>query len=390
MLALSTYGRTCFGAALTALVALSSPPPPSPLAPRHAARAEDPPAAKREAEAVVATRPKPSRLVLVTLDGVRWQDALGVVGDSTRRSEPTRMPTLARLVAEKGVSLGGDGCAHEMRASGPNFVSLPGYLELFTGAPTSCTHNACPPVREPTVVDRARAATESREEVAVFSSWSTYGRAVTARREDLVMSAGAVTSELERATKDEPLLAALASGRKHAGHPGWGNYRPDAYTTRAALRYLEVERPRLLVVGLGDADELAHRGDLAGYRRAVREADAFVGALQETLDALGPAGEQTAVLVTTDHGRASTMRDHGARYPESQRVFLAAFGGGIARRGSVCAKAPLRLEHVAGAMSVLLGVDDAPTVGPLAEEILAAPNELRAPSAGPKLARLVP
>jgi hypothetical protein len=56
-----------------------------------------------------------------------------------------------------------------MRASGPNFVSLPGYLEMFTGKASACTHNSCPPIETDTVIDEARAASERPRDVATFA-----------------------------------------------------------------------------------------------------------------------------------------------------------------------------------------------------------------------------
>ena len=88
-----------------------------------------------------------------------------------------------------------------------------------------------------------------------------------------------------------------------------------------ALEYLRSERPRLLHVGLGDADEWAHRGDYSAYLNAIHEADAFIGDMVSVLDDEGML-ESTTVLVTTDHGRARDFRSHGPAFPESRRAFL--------------------------------------------------------------------
>jgi hypothetical protein len=266
------------------------------------------------------------------------------------------MSNLGRLVREKGVILGGDGCEHDVRASGPNFVSLPGYLEMFTGRATSCTHNGCPSVDTDTVVDEVRAAAHRSGDVAVFASWGRYGNAVAHDRSAIVLSAGARSNAkgLRVASEDEKLKAFLEGGQNHAGYPGWGDYRPDVHTTRIALRYLETMTPELLVIGLGDTDEHAHRGDLVGYRRALRRADDFVADIDRTLGRMGDAGRETTVLVTTDHGRAHSFRAHGAAFPESQRVFVAAFGAHVAHRGIACTSQPLHLADVAGAVRDLL------------------------------------
>jgi len=315
------------------------------------------------------SRPEASRVVLVTIDGVRWEDVFVGTSDEEAGGE-TMMPNLHRLVGDRGIALGGPGCAHDVRASGPNFVSLPGYLEMFTGRPTTCTHNACPAVDTRTIVDEARDAADGKTDVAVFASWGRYARAVARDRKAIVLSAGTAAPPISVAKDAPELRTYLEAAATHAGYPGHGDYRPDVHTSRIALHYLETKRPRLLVVGLGDADEYAHRGDRAGYRRAMRRADDFVADLDRALTRMAEDGRRTAVLVTTDHGRARSFRGHGGSFPESQRVFFAAFGAGIARRGVTCADAPLRLAHVAGAVRRLLSLDG--ETGPLATEISAA------------------
>jgi Metalloenzyme superfamily len=312
-----------------------------------------------------AALPSASRVVLVTIDGVRWEDVF-----DASSLEPA-MPNLQRLVGERGVALGGPDCEHDVRASGPNFVSLPGYLEIFTGSPTACTHNHCPPVETPTVIDEARGAAARDGDVAVFSSWGKYAHAAARDRRAIVLSAGAHGIGIGAAKEDAKLRSWLEAGSNHAGYPGSGDYRPDVHTARIALRYLETQAPRLLVIGLGDADEYAHRGDVAGYRRSIRRADDVLAELDRTLARMGGEGAETAVVVTTDHGRARSLRGHGASFPESQRVFVAAFGAGVARRGVACASEPLRLAHLAGAVRSLLALETDAERGPLADEIVA-------------------
>lgn len=335
---------------------------------------ESAPAESRTAES--ATEPSSvarasSRVVLVTLDGVRWEDVFAAGNGKSASNVANTMPNLQRLVRDRGIALGGPGCTHDMRASGPNFVSFPGYLEMFTGKAPACTHNACPPVQTDTFIDEARSVASRPGDVAVFSSWSKYAHAVARDRRSIVLSAGAHAvgkAHALGAAKTDPKLRLLFDvGAASSGYPGHGDYRPDEHTARLALRYLELVGPRLLVVGLGDADEHAHRGDIAGYRRAIRRADDFIGELDRTLGRMGDDGKQTAVLVTTDHGRAHSLRAHGAAFPESQRVFVAGFGAGIARRGVTCASEPLRLSHVAGAVRSLLALEG--EVGPLAVEL---------------------
>lgn len=314
------------------------------LVPIEAARAPSDAHDSPESRAPVAPL-APGRVVFVTIDGVRWEDALDPV------QGPALLPNLHRAVRERGAVVGGPDCANDVRASGPG-VSFPGYVEMFTGvSPAGCFDNSCAAVAAPTVVDDVRAELGSKRDVAVFASWSTYARAVVRDGRSIVLSAGANG----RFQVDDPRLRALLdAGAAKPGYPGHGDYRPDVHTAAVALRYLAVARPRVLVLGLGDPDEYAHRWDFAGYRKSIRFADEVLGMIDETLAASGDL-DRTTVVVTTDHGRAKSIANHGVGYPESTRVFVAAYGAGVTRRGAVCIPRAARLGHIPGLLRVTLG-----------------------------------
>src|SRR5262249_19203165 len=111
------------------------------------------------APVVLPSPPQPTRVhdravVLVVMDGVRWQDVF--FGADRRLAAARRadvrhlasstalMPNLHRLVAERGVLLGGPSCTNVVEATGPNYVSLPAYFDLFTAsAAHACASNEC-------------------------------------------------------------------------------------------------------------------------------------------------------------------------------------------------------------------------------------------------------
>ena len=123
---------------------------------------------------------------------------------------------------------------------------------------------------------------------------------------------------------------------------------------------MEVARPRCAFLGLGDADEHAHLGDYRSYLAALRAFDAFVGELTATLARQGEHGASTTVIVTTDHGRADSVTGHGAKHPESGRVWLFAAGGAVPARGKVALAQPAKLADVAPTARTLLGLPEAP------------------------------
>jgi hypothetical protein len=337
---------------------------PAASVPPRAPRAfEDAPLASERANEERAE----SAVVLVVLDGVRWQEIFGAADRSSARA---LVPNLQRLLETRAVGLGAPGHGAEVSASGPQFISLPGYREIFAGHPDPlCASNACERPSPRTIVDEVRDASGA-DEVAVVASWPGIARAASADLSGVLVSVGR-----RRVERGDLLLAdaAAATWLDRGAHarpwPGEGDYRPDAFTAQIALRALATLRPRFLFVGLGDADEYAHRADYRGYLQAVHASDAFVGDLFATLDSMGARGRHTTVLVTADHGRAYDFRDHGGRYPESGRVWLVAAGGDLRTHGLLAAARRHTLSDLAPTVRALLGM---PAEGQPIHELLGA------------------
>jgi hypothetical protein len=308
-----------------------------------------------------------SAVVLVVLDGVRWQEVFGGADRALARQHslnPTAwatpralMPNVQQLLDSEAVAIGAPGHGPEMVTGGSQRISLPSYREIFTGrGDPSCLSNECSQPLGRTVADDVY-DTSGPHDVAVIASWPTIARAASADPTRFVLSTGRKLVGHGEELRADPVIASLLDAGAHASaFPGEGDYRPDAITERIALRYLAIARPRFLFVGLGDTDEYGHRNDYRGYLAALHECDEFVGELSVTLDAMGARGRHTTVIVTTDHGRASNFRDHGTWHPESGRVWLVASGTDVTGRGLVDASRRHTLLDVAPTVRALLGI----------------------------------
>jgi hypothetical protein len=315
-----------------------------------------------------------SAVVLVVLDGVRWQEIFNGVDRTMTRQRGTTalaptgpddlMPNLHRLIESEGLAIGAPGHGGEISATGPQFISLPGYIEIFSGKPDfGCHWNECAPAPVRTMTDQIQDAS-GVDDVALVASWPNIARAASAAP-TFALTAGRKLVDREDALRGDAATARLLDQGVHASaFPGDGDYRPDSFTKPIALRVLASRRPRFLFVGLGDADEYAHRSDYRGYLAALRSSDEFIGELTETLHAMGSRGRHTTVLVTADHGRAYNFIDHGPASPESGRVWLVAAGGDIRGRGLVAAGRRHTLSDVAPTVRALLGIaeGDAPPI----------------------------
>jgi hypothetical protein len=242
-------------------------------------------------------------VVLITIDGTRYQEVFQGTDPKLYHNGapiPPRdlVPNLYGYFVDQGVAIGK---LTPMTASGPNFISLPGYLEITRGHPsTDCQRNDCDPV-----IDRS--ILQLYPQTAVIASWVGIHRT----------------------------LPANYSGYADIGTP---YYRWDVDTERAVWNYLSNHQPNFLWVSLGDTDKLAHANNYPGYIGALHQADAFIGELIRHSD------PNTIFIVTCDHGRNKDFQNHG-KTPAAQRVWLMLYGQGIPHRGFVRAE-PVSLSNV--------------------------------------------
>jgi hypothetical protein len=287
----------------------------------------------------------PVSVVLLALDGVRWQEvfqgvdasratvgggAAGVPGNAE-----ALMPNLHGLVQNGGVLLGTPQSGIGVFASGPEFLSLPGYSEMLSGRRvTGCKDNGCGATTTTTLADEVAALPGvGVTEVAVVTSWPDIGRIAARRADRVAMSTGRNGGPTRELFRGDPVTRALVDdAAKSPAEPGVGDFRPDRLTARIALRYLETARPRFLFISLGEPDEYAHRGDYAGYLRAIRHADLTIGSISRALEEQSRQGRRTVLFVTADHGRAHDFSNHGRAHPESARVWLLAWGTEVGGR----------------------------------------------------------
>lgn len=324
------------------------------------------------------------RVVIVTIDGARWQDVFFGADprfglDVTPAKE--LLPNLYALTTERGIRIGGEPApCGEVRTANDVNLSLPGYLEAFTGRPSNCLDNDCPR-SDFTLFDQA--AQSGVPGVFAIGSWEALTRATTSspRNQGAAFVSAGRTWPREPHEEPPPLDRWVADGIGAEPWPGIGLYRPDLHTARIALETFRLKRPGLLYVGLGDTDEYGHHGSYADYAAALRLADTFIGDLAAAI-AAQDAWAHTTVLVFPDHGRAASFRDHGVDFPESGRIFLFAFGAGVARLGATnaCPTHDITLLDIAPTVRALLGLvaDPSADAGRPIAEVVGASSPVQA------------
>jgi hypothetical protein len=309
--------------------------------------------------------PAPAHVLLVTLDGLRWQEAFGGAdsllvwsgADSTEVARawwrPTReerraalLPFLWGEVARRGQLLGDRAAGGGVRVTNGKNFSYPGYNELLTGrADDRIASNNKVPNPNVTVLEWLHGRAGFAGRVAVAASWDAFPWIINADRSGIPVEVGQDTANAR--------MAALLP------RP-WEGTQFDLLTHRSALdRLWATAPPRALYVALGETDEWAHAGDYAQYLDAAHRGDAMIRELHEVFAGHPAVRGNLTLIVTVDHGRGDgpAWTDHGTKVPVAQWVWVAAMGPGVAARGSRADVTGATLSQIAATVARAAGED---------------------------------
>lgn len=255
------------------------------------------------------------KIVLITIDGVRWQDIFDQhsgVG-SFRPTSRELVPNLYKHFVDEGMAIGRDS---QILVSGPAHISQPGYLEIMRGYSTfDCFTNMCPPNTQRTLIN------EFANNSTVIAGWETIGKIFD--NSLAIVNVGRTNKNIQWQQLNIPDPVEVIDNFSDS------SYREDRYTTETALAYLnKIGQPQFLWISLGDTDEWAHRNNILFYWSSLNAADKFIGEIMNIMSA------NTVFIVCPDHGRSDNFRDHG--WDEaSRRVWIMMTGKGVPSAGFV-------------------------------------------------------
>ena len=334
----------------------------------------------------------PRNVILVTLDGARAQEIFGGLDagvmraglekDQTLEAQPAYRQYWAETPEARRAKLmpffwttwmRAHGSIAGNRARGSRFgitntrrFSYPGYAEILTGEAHDAVIDSNDNRRYafPTLLDvLQRRLSLSREQVAAFGSWETFNWIASSREDAFVINAGYEAFDSPEAD------AARWSRQQFETLTGWDTVRHDLYTFRLALSHLQRARPRVLYLALGETDDWAHGQRYDRVLQTLALTDRWLEELWTWLQQDAQYRDNTAILVTVDHGRGRTGADwgkHGADVDGAQETWLAAVGPDWPRRGEWAGAPDAFASPVAATLARAAGIDfqaDVPGAG---------------------------
>lgn len=334
-------------------------------------------------------------VVLITLDGLRWQEVFSGIerrlalsedysglsdklmdefwDDSADVRAQKLLPFLHDVVFKKGSYVGNRDQASCAKVSNDWYFSYPGYSEILTGIVNpSLSSNAKTPNPERSIFELLNAVPEFKGRSAAFASWDVFPFILNTQRSGLHVNA--FHKEEDPQSEFELLLNRLSEDTPAP----WATVRNDSFTHHYAMSYFKREKPRVLFISYGETDDFAHDGKYDEYIFAANRTDRFISEIWEMVQETEGYTDNTDLFITVDHGRGEepieTWRHHASKtsvtsymsslasYEEgivgSDAVWMAGMGPGVPNSklintGDNC----LSSNRIAATLLELLGQD---------------------------------
>jgi hypothetical protein len=323
---------------------------------------------------------KTQNVVLITYDGLRWQEVFGgcdetllnreegggvrdipVVKSRYWRDTPEErrmalVPFLWKTVATDGQVFGDPAQKCRARVTNGRNFSYPGYNEILTGfADDRIDSNDKTNNPNVTVLEWLHHRPGFSGRIAAFCSWDTFPWIINSERSRIPVNAGWALFETG---PDAARLAALNDAVRDSMRV-WENVRDDGLTFHGALEYVKARKPRVLYISFGETDDWAHEGRYDHVLDSAHRTDGFIERLWSTLQAMPEYAGKTSLVLTTDHGRGDTRvewKSHGKDIPGSDQMWIAVLGPDTPAEG--CRSGlDVTQSQVAATVAALLGED---------------------------------
>ena len=314
---------------------------------------------------------KTENVILITLDGLRWQEVFSGAdsrlvwraGESAQKFSSDSpvdrrrllMPFFWNTVVNEGVLLGNRSAGNRVNVTNRRVFSYPGYNEILTGfADHSIDSNDKIPNRNVTVLEWVNQQPGFVGRVAAFTSWDVFPFIINEERSGVPVNSGFEVAS-GQITDREAFLNRL---QVEVATP-WVWERFDVFTHYMAMEYLARERPRFLYIAFGDTDEFAHKDDYGAYLKAIRQTDDFIRDLWTWLQEDEDYAGKTSLVITTDHGRGYADRwiGHGSGWVGSSSIWMAILGPDTPARGEIKDPGQLFQNQIAATVAALLSLD---------------------------------
>jgi len=322
---------------------------------------------------------KTKNLILVTLDGMRWQEVFNGADSSLFKKQKSfkdpaglaatfwkdqaadrrkaLMPFLWGTIAPKGQIYGNRTHGNLVNVSNDQWFSYPGYNEILTGAADpKVNSNDKIYNKNQNVLEFINAQPAYKGKVAAYTSWDVFPYIINDKRSGVKVSAGLDKATAKPLSAREQLLNELMP---RVPNP-LGDVRLDAFTFYYGMEYLKKNQPKVLYLAFDETDDFAHGGEYGAYLHSARNVDHFIQELWNYVQSNPQYKDKTTLIITTDHGRGSALndqwKDHGQKVPDADQIWMAFLGPDTPPNGEMKVKGQWHQNQIAKTAAAFLNL----------------------------------
>jgi hypothetical protein len=323
---------------------------------------------------------KTKNIIIVTLDGFRWQelyrgaDSALINSKFTKdKAEVTRefwapdatsrrkllLPFFWSVLAEKGQLYGNRDMGNKSEVANPYHFSYPGYNEIFTGFP-DVKINFNDPIPNPNtnILEYLNKQKGFENKVAAFTSWHIFPSILNEKRSGLLINSGYANFKDPKANERLKYLNEIQHKVPELLGP---DIRLDFLTFELGKAYLKQYKPRVLYMSFAETDDLAHEGSYQFYLQSANKEDGFLNELWQYLQTDPQYKDKTTLIITSDHGRGEAPLEkwmgHGTDTPNSEQSWFAVIGPDTPPSGVIKTQTTTYHKQLAQTIANLLGFD---------------------------------
>ena len=320
---------------------------------------------------------KTENIIIVTLDGMRWQEVFGGADSAILKNEKytkdssgtsstfwaddiiTRrkklFPFLWSTIATQGQLYGNRWAGNKVNNANPYWFSYPGYNEIFTGYPdTAVNSNDKIWNKNSNVLEFINQQKKYTGKVAAFTTWDVFPYILNTQRSKLYVNADVDTLKFVNSSlqliNDMQFLTTRPIG-----------VRPDVFTYFSAREYMKAYKPNVLYIAFDETDDFAHGGEYDQYLKSAYAEDAMIADLWKYLQSTAQYKNKTTLLITCDHGRGDQLKDnwrhHGSKIEDAGQIWIAAIGPDTKPLGEIKTEGLLYQKQLAATFAKLLNLN---------------------------------
>jgi hypothetical protein len=328
---------------------------------------------------LINAQTKTKNIIVVTLDGFRWQEVYRGADSTIINSPLTQdkkginslfwnddfvlrrkmlMPFLWSTVVNKGQLYGDRDSGNKEEVANQYHFSYPGYNEIMTGFP-DVRMNSNDKVYNPNsnILEFINKQKGYEGKVAAFSSWDVFPYILNDKRSGILVNSG-----IDDLNMINPQIKMINDMQHTMLSPVGDDVRPDVLTYQMAKQYMIAKHPKALYIAFDETDDYAHGGFYQFYLKQAHHEDQMLADLWETIQNDPEYKDQTTLFITCDHGRGDknpeAWRSHGTDVENSEQTWFAIIGPDTPAKGIMPAsEVTLYHQQFAQTFAKLLGFD---------------------------------